>query len=99
MLSRLRPPKPTNCRTLTDMQRQASELALRLGATVSARRAKFQQFIEAETVFSALPIAADEFAVVQSRLRNALNYYDAGEFGAASYELRLLAGLLKPAIT
>lgn len=96
MLSRLGHPRTRHSETLTAMYRQASEFALRLAAAVAEQRARFQQFIDAETIFSALPIAADEFAAVRSRLRNALRYYDGGESGAAIYELRLLAGLLKP---
>ena len=39
----------------------------------------------------ALPLATEEAAVMRNRLANARSYLEAGEHGAASYELRLLA--------
>src|SRR5262245_16991170 len=39
----------------------------------------------------ALPLATDEAAVMRNRLANAQSYLEAGERGAARYELRLLS--------
>jgi hypothetical protein len=39
----------------------------------------------------ALPLATEEAAVMRNRLANVRNYREAGERGAARYELRLLA--------
>jgi hypothetical protein len=39
----------------------------------------------------ALPLATEEAAVMRNRLANARSYLEAGERGAARYELRLLA--------
>jgi hypothetical protein len=96
MLSRLRQYESLRSTTLATRFRQASEFATRLAMAAADQRARFAQFIDAETLIAALPIAADEYACVRNRLRNALQYYEGGESGAASYELRLLAGLLKP---
>lgn len=51
--------------------------------------AKFRSLLES------LPLAADEFAVPCCRLSNAFGYLQSDEWGAARYELRLLAGLLR----
>jgi hypothetical protein len=45
----------------------------------------------ARKALEALPLATEETAVMQNRLANAQGYLEAGERGAASYELRLLA--------
>ena len=76
--------------------REAECCVLRLAAATANDQARIAEFIEAETLMSALPIAAGEFATARCRLRNALEYYENGESGAASYELRLLAGHLHP---
>ena len=77
--------------------RKAVECVLRLAFAAAQEKARIAEFIEAETLMSALPIAAGDFSTARCRLRNALQYYEGGESGAASYELRLLAGHLKPA--
>lgn len=76
--------------------REAADCALRLAAAAANHEARVAEFIEAETLMSALPIPADEFAAARCRLRNALQYYEGGESGAANFELRLLASVLKP---
>jgi hypothetical protein len=45
----------------------------------------------ARRALEALPLATEEAAVMRNRLANARSYLEAGERGAASYELRLLA--------
>lgn len=51
-------------------------------------------FLDAETIMAALPFPLAEFALVIGRLRNALAYCRAKEFGAAAFELRALRGRL-----
>jgi hypothetical protein len=41
-----------------------------------------------------LPLATEYFGLAKRRLLNARHYLDSAEFGAASYELRLLHGML-----
>jgi hypothetical protein len=45
----------------------------------------------ARKALEALPLATEEAATARNRLSNARSYLEAGERGAASYELRLLA--------
>jgi hypothetical protein len=71
--------------------RHASSLVHRLASAVSARQTATQLFNDVECALAKLPLAADEFAVASCRLQNAENYYRKGEFGAACYELRLMA--------
>ena len=54
---------------------------------VGCPTAKFQ---EAHEALEALPLTTAEFATAQNRLNNARSYLEAGERGAALYELRLL---------
>ena len=76
--------------------REAANCVLRVAAATAQEVARIAEFIEAETLMSTLPIATGEFVAARNRLRNALQYYEGGEPGAASYELRLLAGQLQP---
>jgi hypothetical protein len=48
----------------------------------------------ARKALEALPLATEEAALMQNRLANARSYLEAGERGAANYELRLLASSL-----
>lgn len=50
---------------------------------------------ETTSVLETLPIASDEFDLARLRLKNALDYCQQGEFGAAAFELRLLRGRLQ----
>jgi hypothetical protein len=45
----------------------------------------------ARQALEALPLATEEATVLRNRLANAQSYLEAGERGAARYELRLLA--------
>ena len=42
-----------------------------------------------------LPLATGEYATARNRIHNASRYVGTGEFGAARYELRLVAGQLR----
>jgi hypothetical protein len=42
-----------------------------------------------------LPLATGEYSTARNRIHNASQYVRAGEFGAARYELRLVAGQLR----
>jgi predicted Zn-dependent peptidase len=57
------------------------------GTSPNCATAEFQQVHES---LEALPLTAAEFAAARNRLSNAQSYLEAGERGAALYELRLL---------
>ena len=61
---------------------------------VSSRElAQIAEFLET------LPLTTERFSLARQRLRNAQRYLESAEFGAASYELRLLDGILRePAV-
>lgn len=64
---------------------------------IRVRRWSLSQFEEIESDLATLPLASDEYAVACCRLRNARNCTFQGEYGAAHYELKLLAnGLFDP---
>jgi hypothetical protein len=42
-----------------------------------------------------MPLATGEYSTARNRIHNASRYVRAGEFGAARYELRLVAGQLR----
>ncbi len=48
------------------------------------------KFREAREALEALPLTTVEIATARNRLENARSYLEAGERGAARYELRLL---------
>ena len=47
-------------------------------------------FEQAFKLVASLPLSTEEFAVAVNRLKNARQYVDDAEFGAALFELRLL---------
>lgn len=49
---------------------------------------------EIGSLVDSLPFATAQYGVAKNRIRNALKYFQSEEFGAASYELRLLLGQL-----
>jgi hypothetical protein len=52
--------------------------------------ANASELAEATHLLEALPLSTGEFAVASNRLSNARRYLDAGERGAAHYEVQLL---------
>jgi hypothetical protein len=44
---------------------------------------------------AALPLPTDEFALANCHLQNAAHYCKQGEFGAATFEIRALRGILQ----
>jgi hypothetical protein len=50
-------------------------------------------------LLDSLPLATDEYHTAKNRLRNAHRYLVSHERGAARYELKLLAGSLRPGET
>ena len=68
----------------------ASRLAALLGE-VSETAPPAASFDAAQAALEALPLSTEEFATARNRLGNARSYADAGEYGAARFELRLLA--------
>jgi hypothetical protein len=52
-------------------------------------------FEETRSLLETLPLTFDEFNLSRLRLKNALDFSQAGEFGAAAFELRLLRGRLQ----
>jgi hypothetical protein len=54
-----------------------------------------QGYAETTRLLEAVPLAAAEFDLAKRRLRNAVVYSQKGEFGAASFELRMLRRCLE----
>ncbi|MGD9637301.1 MAG: hypothetical protein AB7G28_18880 [Pirellulales bacterium] len=52
-------------------------------------------FAEATRFLEAMPLATAEFRSAQSHLQNAREYCDLREFGAATFELRVVRGILE----
>ena len=74
--------------------RRAAEMVAELARTVTARRDSRSLFATVEQELAALPLAADEYALVRCRLHNARRYTHEGEPGAAGFELGLMAKCL-----
>ena len=53
------------------------------------------QLSEVREVLEALPLSSSDFCRVANNLRNAERYLQSHEWGAASYELRMLAGAVR----
>jgi hypothetical protein len=64
-------------------------------AQLSAHKVPVVSFEQLLEVLEALPLDATEAGLAISRLANARDYVEAGEYGGAQYELRLLRGSLK----
>ncbi len=82
------PPENT---LLSRLFERASRLTTRLARHVAARKVSHAPFDEVEDALATLPLSSEEFSVACCRLRNARQAMFAGEFGAAGFELRLLA--------
>jgi hypothetical protein len=52
-------------------------------------------FTEVARALQELPLAGPEFRAAKRHLDNAVNYCDADEFGAATFELRVVRGILQ----
>ncbi len=70
---------------------RAARLTAHLARHVSARGTSLKLFDEVEHVLACLPLSSEEFSIACYRLRNARHASSQGEFGAAGYELKLLA--------
>jgi hypothetical protein len=77
--------------TLEQILSQATACLDTLIAQVSSDTPPAESWDVARKALEALPLATEEAAVLRNRLANAQSYLDAGERGAARYELRLLA--------
>jgi hypothetical protein len=80
-------------KSVVSIEAICSELANCLrGIAVGRARddANIQALAEAAHLLEALPLSTGEFAVASNRLGNARRYLDAGERGAAQYEVQLL---------
>ena len=73
----------------------AAEFTERLAGHAWKRKWRYADFEELEKIVAGLPLASEDFAVANCRLRNARKSLEQGEAGAARYELMLLAGSLK----
>jgi hypothetical protein len=82
--------------TLTEIYAHAASELATLLAEVAEGNASAAEFDEARAALEALPLNVEEAAIARNRLSNARNYAEAGERGAACYELRLLARSLAP---
>jgi hypothetical protein len=61
-----------------------------IGEQVFSSGRPTSEFQEAREALEALPLTTAEIATARNRLENARGYVEAGERGAARYELRLL---------
>jgi len=85
---------PRQTRTVNDIAdrllRKLRELSSQVCRDSRSQEAA-DQFSEAHSLISALPLTTEEFGVAINRLKNAVRYCSSEEPGAAHYELRLLA--------
>jgi hypothetical protein len=81
---------------LTEMYAQAVSCLEGLIAQVASQTPSAGDFNKARTALEALPLSTEEAGTARNRLENARTYVQAGERGAACYELCLLAGSLTP---
>jgi len=77
--------------TLEQIHSQANACLDTLIKQVSSDAPPADSWNMAHKALEALPLATEEAAVTHNRFANARNYLEAGERGAARYELRLLA--------
>jgi hypothetical protein len=77
--------------TLEQIHSQANACLDTLIKQVSSDAPPADSWNRAHKALEALPLTTEEAAVMRNRLANARNYLEAGERGAARYELRLLA--------
>jgi hypothetical protein len=73
---------------------EAIAIAARLRARVLANLATKDDFRSLERAIEAIPIAADEYAWLQTRVQNAKDYNRQQELHAAAYELALVTNRL-----
>jgi hypothetical protein len=76
--------------TLTEIYARAGSLVAALIAEAAGGCPSAADFDEAWAALEALPLNVEEAAVARNRLTNARSYAEAGERGAACFELRLL---------
>ncbi len=76
---------------IDEIRCQAVESIASLLNDATVRQPRFDKYRDLQTVLEALPLPTDEFAKAMNRFRNAQTYLNGGEWGAASYELRMLA--------
>ena len=77
--------------TLEQIHSQANACLDTLIKQVSSDAPPADSWSMTHKALEALPLATEEAAVTRNRFANAQNYLEAGERGAARYELRLLA--------
>jgi hypothetical protein len=82
--------KKSSAETLERRRAHAATCLARLIEQLFRAGCPTASFQEAHEALEALPLTAGEFATARNRLTNARSYREAGERGAALYELRLL---------
>lgn len=82
---------PTSTASVQKMFERVSKLVDGLASYLRAKDICGSYFDEVESELGGLPLATADFVVARHRLRNARRCAIEGEFGAACYELRLLA--------
>ena len=83
---------PAN-RNLDSCFAAAANLVAALAATVRIAKSPLNrtEFERAERVLAALPLGLDHYQVLKQRLQNGWRYVQAGESGAAVFELRQIS--------
>jgi len=84
--------------TVSEAERRQRVLELSVGLLIA--RTEIGEtwtvgFADVEVFLEAVPLATAEFRSAQSHLENALNYCRVQEFGAATFELRVVRGILQ----
>ena len=84
--------------SLSEAERQQRVLELSVGLLIARTEVGetwTEGFADVEVFLEAAPLATAEFRSAKSRLQNALNYCQIQEFGAATFELRVVRGMLQ----
>jgi len=88
----------TTCYSLTESHQRQRVLELSVGLLIVRTELGeiwAEGFAEVTRFLEAVPLATSEFRSAQSHLQNALEYCHSDEFGAATFELRAVRGILQ----
>jgi hypothetical protein len=83
--------------TLSEPEQRLRALERSVGLLIAhSKLGKFwsKGFREVRRLLEAVPLATPEFIAATRHLRNAFDYSELNEFGAAAFELRIVRGIL-----
>lgn len=84
--------------TLTESQQRQRVLELSVGLLIvrtELGETWTEGFAEASRFLEAVPLPTSDFRSAKSHLQNALDYCRKAEFGAATFELRVVRGIVQ----